>query len=159
MHQNSMRLMRHFRNNYLKEIEDCKVLDIGSKRVKRKHNTYRRIFQPPYLYIGMDIEPGLNVDIVGYENIPSFKFDAVISGQVMEHVEYPWDWLKSLKKYSKQYICIIVPNTCREHRYPIDTFRYFPDGIRALFKHAGIEELEITKSKSDTIGIGGVDGS
>ena len=135
-------------------LENAKILDIGSKRVKRNHNTYRRLFPPPFSYLGMDIEPGLNVDIVGYENIPNFPFDIVISGQVMEHIKYPWEWLKKLKKYFKYYICIIAPNTCVEHGYPFDTFRYFPDGMRALFEWAGIKEVEILKSGADTIGIG-----
>lgn len=129
------------------------ILDIGSKQVKKKHDTYRVLFPPPFIYEGMDIEPGDNVDIVGYHNIEKM-YDVVISGQVMEHIEFPWDWLKSLKQYFSKYICIIAPNTCKEHRYPIDTFRFYPDGMRALFKWAGIKELGIMARADDTMGIG-----
>ena len=152
MHPNSMRLMRYFKYKYLKD-QAATVLDIGSQRVKRNHQTYSRIFRSPYKYIGMDIEPGRNVDIVGYENITGI-YDVVISGQVMEHVNRPWDWLKNLTQYFTKYICIIVPNTLREHKYPLDTYRYFPDGMRDLFNYAGIIELEIFKEQGDTIGIG-----
>lgn len=142
-----MKLMWYFRDKYLDGSEE--VLDVGSKKIKN-NETYRLLFPN---YTGMDIEPGPNVDIVGYENIPQ-KFDVVISGQCMEHVNRPWEWLKNLVQYYTQYICIIAPNTAKQHRYPIDTYRYFPDGMRDLFNYAGIKELEIFKSKKDTIGIG-----
>jgi hypothetical protein len=154
MHENSMKLMKYFRDNYLKDISEATIIDIGAKRVRRSHNTYRRIFRPPFQYTGMDIEEGLNVDIVGYKNIKQ-TYDVLISGQVMEHVQQPWKWLKSLTKYYNQYICIIAPNTCREHRYPIDTYRYFPDGMKDLFEYAKIPVIEVFKSGDDTIGIGG----
>ena len=154
MHSNSMKLMRYFRDKYLSNMGKASILDVGSKRVRRSHNTYRRLFPPSFLYLGMDLEPGRNVDIVGYEKLSNFQFDVVISGQVMEHIEYPWEWLKSLKEHFTTYICIIAPNKCSEHCYPIDTFRYFPDGMRALFKWAEIKEVEIVKSGADTMGIG-----
>ena len=154
MHPNSIKLMRYFRDKYLSDMGKASILDIGSKRVRRSHNTYRRLFPFPFQYLGMDLEPGRNVDIVGYENLPNFQFDVVISGQVMEHISYPWEWLESLKKYFEKYICIIAPSACAEHKHPIDTYRFMPDGMRALFNYAGIKEVEILKSASDTMGIG-----
>jgi len=142
-----MKLMRYFRDKYLDGSET--VLDVGSMKI-RDNETYRSLFSS---YVGMDIEAGPNVDIVGYDNIPG-KFDVVISGQCMEHVKRPWDWLKNSTRYFTKYICIIAPNKAREHRYPIDTYRYFPDGMRDLFEFAGIKEIEISKVRWDTIGIG-----
>jgi hypothetical protein len=132
------------------------VLDIGSMIVNpnRRHKiSYREIFEPNYEYTGMDIASGPNVDIVGYENIVDV-YDVVVAGQVMEHVNRPWEWLKSITKYYRHYVCIIAPNTHKEHRHPIDTYRYFPDGMRDLFDYAGITPLEIYRSGKDTIGIG-----
>lgn len=144
--------MRYFRDKYLVDIPNATIVDVGARRVRRSHKTYRGLFPFPFQYSGMDIEAGLNVDIVGYENIT--KHDVLISGQVMEHVKKPWEWLDSLKEYFTQYICIIAPNTWQEHRYPIDTYRYYPDGMRDLFEYAGIDILEIFKNNKDTIGIG-----
>lgn len=153
MHPNSMKLMRYFRSNYLdNKMHGCSVLDVGAKCAKDTHQSYREIFGG-YEYIGMDIESGRNVDIVGFESIKK-KFDVIISGQVMEHVNRPWDWLASLTAYFTKYICIIAPNTHPEHKHPIDTYRYFPDGMRDLFDYAKIKELEILKRGDDTIGIG-----
>jgi len=152
MHPNSMILMERFRDDYLLSMKGASILDIGSRRFS-KHATYKKLFFKDYNYTGMDLEPGPNVDIVGYENIVDM-YDVVISGQVMEHIARPWEWLKSLRKYYLKYICIIAPNSHVEHRFPIDTYRYFPDGMRDLFDYAGIKVIEVYRSKGDTVGIG-----
>jgi hypothetical protein len=51
-------------------------------------------------------------------------------------------------------VCIIAPHTWPEHKHPIDTYRYYPDGMRDLFDYAGIEETHIYKNENDTVGIG-----
>jgi len=152
MHENSMMLMTYFRDRYLLNMMGCSILDVGSMRVIKQKESYRDLFGK-YNYVGMDIAPGPNVDIVGYENIKDV-YDVVISGQTMEHVKRPWDWLKVLTLYFKKYICIIAPNKIKEHRYPIDTYRYFPDGMRDLFDYAEIAAIEIFRAGNDTIGIG-----
>lgn len=155
MHNNSMKLMTYFRDKYLSEMKRATILDVGSmlQLGAGKQKTYKELFEKDFNYIGMDIEPGSNVDIVGYHSIIE-KYDVVISGQVMEHVNRPWEWLKNLTNFFNKYICIIVPNTWDEHRFPIDTYRYFPDGMKDLFEYAGIKELEIFRDYCDTIGIG-----
>jgi len=136
MHKSSYNSMKKFRNKYIDPDSYVSIIDIGSYDV---NGTYRNLFveNQKWTYVGMDICPGPNVDIVGFENIKD-KYDVLISGQVMEHVKRPWEWLPSLKKYIKQngLICVIAPNECKEHRYPIDTYRYFPDGMRDLFEYA-----------------------
>ena len=149
MHANSMKNMKKFKERYVQD--GWSILDIGSLCV-RNHECYRSIFEK-HNYDGMDIVPGKNVDIAGFDNIKK-QYDVVISGQVMEHVKRPWEWLSSLTKYFSKYICIIAPNTFKEHKYPIDTYRYFPDGMRDLFEYANINIVEIFKSNTDTIGIG-----
>ena len=124
-------------------MEGASILDIGSRCAEGQEDTicYRNLFDNDFEYVGMDIVPGENVDIVGYTSI-SKVFDVVISGSVMEHVERPWEWLRDLRDYFKKYICIITVHTWHEHRHPLDTYRYFPDGMRALFRCAGIKEVK-----------------
>jgi hypothetical protein len=152
MHPNSMKQMELFRDNYLQHMKGCTVLDVGSMDVEGGHSNYREMFFE-YEYIGMDIVPGPNVDLVGWHNVTEV-YDVVISGQTMEHVKRPWEWLKNLEKHFKKYICIIAPWKWKEHRYPFDTYRYLPDGMRDLFEYVGIEEISIYKSDNDTVGIG-----
>ena len=151
MHENSMRLMADFRDCYLGDLQGCTVLDVGSMQVKKQTLSYRQLFGD-YCYTGMDIVAGKNVDIVGYDELGTY--DVVISGQVMEHIARPWEWMEKIASLYQHYICIIAPNQHGEHRYPIDTYRYFPDGMKALFDYAGITPVEVRKSGKDTIGIG-----
>jgi hypothetical protein len=160
MHKTSYQLMTYFRDKYLPDMLGATVLDVGARNLKRespKAYSYRPLFDR-FQYAGMDIEPGYNVDIVGFENIPG-PFDVLISGQTMEHVKQPWEWLKSLTPYFSKYICIIAPHTWKEHKNvrkncPFDTYRYYPDGMRDLFEYAGIKEVEIQTSRYDTMAIG-----
>ena len=155
MHNNSMKLMAYFRDKYLSDMKGATILDVGSmlQTGAGMQKTYKELFEKDFAYTGMDVEEGPNVDIVGFIGIMK-RYDVVISGQTMEHVCRPWEWLKNLTFYFRECICIVVPNTIHEHRYPIDTYRYFPDGMRDLFDYAGIKEIEIFKSHKDTIGIG-----
>jgi hypothetical protein len=133
-------------------MKGATILDVGSFQVEGQES-YRELFAD-YQYTGMYIVPGPNVDLVGYESINCI-YDVVISGQVMKHVKRPWDWLKSLVPYFSKYICIIAPCRWKEHKHPYDTYRYMPDGMRDLFEYAGIREIFITRTRNDTIGIGG----
>ena len=151
MHKSSMCLMTDFRDRYLGDLKGCTILDVGAREVRGQRLSYRRLFGD-YRYTGMDIVAGKNVDIVGYDGLG--VYDVVISGQVMEHVCRPWEWLKVLTGLYREYICIIAPNTWKRHGYPLDTYRYFPDGMRDLFDYAGITPIEVRAVGRDTIGIG-----
>ena len=157
MNRHSLRLMATFRDKYLGGMTDVSVLDVGaSAAYDSRRRSYRMVFAPPrFDYHGMDVEPGPNVDIVGYEDLEPRGYDILVSGQTMEHVRRPWEWLKNLTRYFRQYICIIAPHTWEEHRCPIDTYRYFPDGMRDLFAYAKIRPIEIYKTDGGlTVGIG-----
>jgi hypothetical protein len=152
--------MSYFAETYLDKNKSLSIIDIGSYDI---NGAYKPIFNKPnWEYTGMDIVPGSNVDIVGFENIKK-QYDVLISGQCMEHVRRPWEWLKNNMNYVVPggFICIIVPYSQDEHKCPLDTYRYLPDGMRDLFEYAGIEVIEIFKSDNnsplvikDTIGIG-----
>ena len=154
MHDASMREMALFRDKYLDAAKPLDIVDIGSMDI---NGCYRGLFDNPgWKYTGFDIEPGSNVDIVGFDNLQMNSYDVLISGSTLEHVKRPWDWLADLKWYIRRggLICIITHHTWPMHRYPIDTYRYYPDGMLDLFEYAGIEVVEIKRNETDTIGIG-----
>lgn len=151
MHTSSMLLMADFRDRYLGKLKGYTVLDVGARQDPTQ-DSYRDLFTG-YRYTGMDIVSGLNVDIVGYRGLTE-RYGIVISGQVMEHVRYPWEWLTRLAGLFTDYICIIAPNQWPEHRYPRDCYRFLPDGMTALFEYAHIHPVEVRAVGCDTIGIG-----
>ena len=63
MHKSSLARMKWFREEYLSDQRDLKVLDVGSYNV---NGCYKEIFtEYGHRYTGLDIENGPNVDICG----------------------------------------------------------------------------------------------
>ncbi len=149
MHQSSMKAMTSFRDDYLKGFEDkpLKIYDLGSCDV---NGSYREIFcNPPWSYIGMDLAEGKNVDIVlndpyHWRQIETNSVDVLISGQALEHIEYFWVSLLEVSRILKPggLCCIVAPSGGAEHRFPVDCWRFFPDGFRALGRFARLIVLE-----------------
>ena len=164
MHQSSYNIITRFREllekNYPQEI--IRILDVGSYGV---NGTYKEIFSNSerYLYTGLDVNPGLNVDYVPsdpyfWPELQDESFDAIISGQAFEHIEYPWLIMEEINRILKKngLICIVAPSRGPEHKYPVDCWRYYPDGFRALAKWAHLEVLEAKATWGNS---GFVDGS
>jgi len=145
MHVSSYITMYEFFRDYVKPGN--KVLDVGSKVCRNDKRGYRFILDKMMTveYIGIDIEAGTNVDIVipdSYEWMFSDgSFDIVISGQMLEHCDFFWLTFKEMARVLKPggYMCLIVPSLVKEHRYPVDCWRFLPDGMRALAKWADVK--------------------
>lgn len=146
MHLSSLQNMEKLVGRYLDPSRALSVLDIGSYDV---NGSYRPLFnQPGWRYRGVDLAAGPNVDIVletPYRlPLPSGSADLVVSGQAFEHVEYFWlAWLELVRVLKPGgMIFLIAPSRGPEHRYPVDCWRFYPDGYSALAKYAGLELLE-----------------
>jgi SAM-dependent methyltransferase len=72
--------------------------------------------------------------------------DLVISGQSFEHMEFFWlAWLEMCRIVRPGgLIFLLAPSRGPEHRYPVDCWRFYPDGFRALAKWAGVCLLEVS---------------
>ncbi len=140
--------MNWFVKTYVTGIqqEKIKVLEIGSCDV---NGSYKRIFdEDKYEYRGLDIEKGPNVDIVpenpyAWKEIDTESFDVIISGQAFEHIEFFWLTIAEMARVLKKdgLLCIIAPNGFKEHRYPVDCWRFFSDGMVALARYVSLEPL------------------
>lgn len=155
MHNSSMIEM----NNLLKKYGSHGLcLDVGSMNI---NGTYKALVPLTYVYLGLDLEPGPNVDLVSKKpyDWPSDNdmFDLIISGQCLEHVEDTHKWIQEVYRICKPggLVIIIAPHSFGEHKYPIDCWRIFPDAMRWLLKFAGFEILEVGRNIStDTWGVG-----
>lgn len=149
MHLSSMINMEKFRDRYLadRRSEPLDILDLGSTDI---HGCYRPLFEnASWKYTGVDLGPGPNVDIVlkdayNWREVRSNSMDLLISGQVLEHVEYFWITLLEISRVLRPggMACLIAPSSGPEHRYPVDCWRFYPDGLRALARFARLECLE-----------------
>lgn len=144
MHASSLSRMAEF-VDYLSEQElpkPARVLDVGSFDV---NGSYRQFFTgPEWDYTGLDVDDGPGVDLVVDQpyrwNIPSRSFDVVISGQAFEHIEFPWVTIHEVRRVLRPggLCCIVVPSAGHEHRFPIDCWRFYPDGLTALARWADL---------------------
>ena len=157
MHDNSINLMKKFLEQNLNKDDTYKILDIGSISV---NGSYKNLMNPNWQYTGCDLEKGENVDIIldsQYNwQIENETYDIVISGQCLEHVEDTHAWMKEASRVLKTdgLICLIAPHQWNEHKYPIDCWRFLPDGIKYLFKINGIETITSIINGKDCYSIG-----
>ena len=149
MHKSSYQKMEKFVSNYVAGNYNpvSKVIDFGSQCV---NGNYKKLFDLNiWNYVGVDQSFGKNVDLVlsdpyKWNEIESESTDLLISGQALEHVEYPWVIFEEFCRVMKKgaLCCIIAPSSGPEHRYPVDCWRFYGDGMRALCKHANLTCIE-----------------
>ena len=115
MHDSSMLRMQWFKDSYLNDLREGKILDVGSYNV---NGCYKEIFEENrFDYRGLDMESGPNVDIVpsktyDWQEIENDQFDVVVSGQALEHIEFFWVTFAEIIRVTKEggLICIIGTN-------------------------------------------------
>ena len=69
--------------------------------------------------------------------------DVIISGQTFEHTEFFWLTMREIARALKEgaLACIVAPSAGDEHRYPVDCWRIYTDGFRAIARYAGLTVL------------------
>jgi len=163
MHRSSMRIMQRLMAAYVPDepLHNGSLADVGSYNVNGTYKDIALATSGINTYSGLDIREGPNVDIVVPLNRDWTKvtesYDIVISGQCLEHVAAPWNWINQVKSICRPggLIIIIAPWRHQFHPYPIDAWRVFPDGMRALFEHAGliVEEVGFDEKGEDCWGV------
>lgn len=163
MHASSYEKMAGFRTRFLKmrEHESLLICDLGSQDV---NGSYRPLFAcPQWRYLGIDMAEGANVDIVlrtpyDWKEIASGSVDVLVSGQAFEHIEFFWITIFEIERVLKPggLCCIVAPSSGPEHRYPVDCWRFYPDGMRALSRFACLDPIDVITQWGDE---GHLDGS
>ncbi|GBC60664.1 class I SAM-dependent methyltransferase [Desulfonema ishimotonii] len=151
MHQSSLDKMTGFREKYLasRQNEPLRILDLGSLDV---NGSYKPLFDTPaWTYNGVDMAAGDNVDIVlkdpyAWREIRSESVDILISGQAFEHIEFFWIAILEVTRVLKPggLCCLIAPSGGFEHRYPVDCWRFYPDGFTAMARFGRLNVLEVS---------------
>jgi SAM-dependent methyltransferase len=104
--------------------------------------------------IGLDIHPGLCVDLVGDAHFLSRflregSVDAVVSGSVLEHLQAPWLFAAEVNRVLKPGGLVYheAPGAWPAHAQPNDFWRMSAEGLRVLFgPESGFEVLDAQDS-------------
>jgi SAM-dependent methyltransferase len=75
--------------------------------------------------------------------ISDSEYDIVFSGQVMEHVKKIWLWIDELLRITRKggLLIIISPVSWDYHECPVDCWRIYPEGMKALFEEKNVDIL------------------
>ncbi|MCD6534066.1 MAG: methyltransferase domain-containing protein [Deltaproteobacteria bacterium] len=157
MHESSLFHMTRFRDQFLveKQNQDLVIADLGSYDV---NGSYRPLFERhSWRYLGLDVGAGPNVDIVladpyCWRALSTNSLDVMISGQAFEHIEFFWLTVLELSRVLKPggLCCLIAPSSGPEHSYPVDCWRFYRDGMRALMTYAGLKVLDVYTNRQST---------
>lgn len=90
---------KKLKDKFQEKFTDCSVLDIGSLDI----NGNNRYLFENYTYIGVDVGPGRNVDVVskGHEYKSDIKYDIVISSECFEHDMFYSETIKNCVELTK----------------------------------------------------------
>lgn len=131
------------------------LIEIGSRA--RSGNTYRSMF-PSARYLGIDVSPGPNVDIVAdahtLSRLVTEKFDFAFSISVFEHLIMPWvaayELNRVLKTGGEAYIQSHAAWPL--HEEPWDFFRFSREAWTGIFnRFTGFEIVETAYGLPATI--------
>lgn len=137
MHASAYEHSRKFVERYVlpNKREGLSVLEVGSLDV----NGSVRDFSPEGAnWVGIDLESGPGVDIVVQTPLeipfPDNHFDFAVASSVFEHDSFFWVTLEEMARVVKDtgYIFITAPSNGVVHRYPFDSYRFYPDAGNAF---------------------------
>ena len=143
MHLNSRLLFERYAREHFRG--GTKVLEIGPDG---RPSTYESIVGDGSIeWDTLDLRegPGMTFRATSEYSFPiaDGAYDMVLSGQVIEHVRLIWVWMREVARVCKAggLVITINPVSWPFHQAPVDCWRIYPDGMRALYEDAGLDVL------------------
>ncbi len=142
MHPNSRLLFRKYALPYFGP--GTSVLEIGPNGFP---STYQQQLGPVARWDTLDIFPD---ERLTFSQSPPYEFpirsgsyDVVLAGNVLEHVPRVWVWVKELARVCKSggVVITVNPLSWPYHEAPIDCWRVYPEGMKALYADSGLDVL------------------
>jgi SAM-dependent methyltransferase len=126
-------------------FDDYRVLELGARgsRVDPRLEGYRE-------YVGVDVHPGPNVDVVGdahrLSQLVEGPFDAIYSISTFEHLAMPWKVVLELNLVLREggLLFTATHHTWPPHELPWDYWRYSRGAFQSLLnEHTGFELVRV----------------
>lgn len=145
MHQNTQLLFKKYALPYFKP--GLRVLELGPN--KRPSN-FQEILQDDSLtWHTLDLSFRTDIPLT-YTTADEYAFpieansyDIVLSSSVIEHVRKIWRWMPELARVTRPggHVITIAPVSWEYHEDPVDCWRIYPEGMKALCEDAGLKVL------------------
>ena len=138
MHASAYRTARQFFEVYAAALPAGTVLEIGSRQAHEGQRTLRSLCPPHLGYLGVDLEPGVNVDIVLIDPyvfpLADASVDIALCTSVFEHCEFFWKLFEEILRVLRPggLLYVNAPSNGYVHRHPVDCWRFYPDSGVAL---------------------------
>jgi SAM-dependent methyltransferase len=138
VHNNQLDLFRQFGEEHFRR--DDRVLEIGPNLNQVAFKADNQVWHTT------DIMPDPRLTYVMTEYsipVPDASYDIVFSANVLEHVRKPWVWMRELARVCAPggKVITLAPANWPYHEAPIDCWRVYPNGIKALYEDAGLEVI------------------
>lgn len=151
MHHSAALHGAHFFRHYCADLSQGTVIDIGALNVC---GSLREACPPALTYVGVDCLPGPNVDVVLDDPyvlpFADASVDVVVCSSVLEHSDFFWllflEQLRVLKPGGLLYLN--APSNAHVHRYPVDSWRFYPDAGLSLSAWGRRQGHEVTLVES-----------
>lgn len=152
MHLNSKLLIQKYGIEYFKD--GMKILEIGPDNIPSSIQQLIRnnvtcdtlnIFDDKRLTYPNSFEYSFPIS----DNI----YDIVISANVIEHVKKIWKWIPELARVTKKggYVITVNPVSWGYHEDPVDCWRIYPEGMKALYDDADIKVVFSTTESLESL--------
>jgi SAM-dependent methyltransferase len=143
MHGNTRKLFKKYAKQYF-QPNMC-VLEVGAG-TEPQASIQRIVGDASICWETAGIDPSCPTTYIGTEYsypIDSDRADIVVATNVLEHVRKPWVWIKELARICKPggYVITINPVSWPYHEHPIDCWRAYPEGMKALYEDAGLSVI------------------
>lgn len=127
-----------FFSNYCSATnQPVKILDLGGMDV---NGSLRQVAPAHCTYIGADMAQGKGVDVLVTDTtrlpFEDNAFDVIVSSSCLEHDDFFWLTFNEMLRVLKPngFIYLNVPSNANYHRYPNDSWRFYPDSAKALVR-------------------------
>ena len=145
MNKNDQLLFRRHALRFFKQ--DSRVLEIGPDT--EPSSLRRNVPCPVAAWDTLDFASRTDVTLTHRATDPyrypvaDASYDVVLSANVIEHVPRIWAWMPELARLIRPggVVITINPISWHYHESPIDCWRMYPAGMRALSEDAGLEVL------------------
>lgn len=144
MHENSILLLQEYGKPYFRN--NNRVLEIGPHCFPTTYQTIVGHDSITWHTLDMSDDPNLTYHSRDEYSFPvdDDAYDVVIAGQVLEHVRKIWVWMKEVARVCRTggHVIMISPCSWPYHEAPVDCWRTYPEGMKALYEDAGLHVVK-----------------